>query len=187
MNIYANPTDFKNMKKLFGHNDDVEPLLSFLNSILGLKEDREIKKLTTIHEEIAADSIFILCMSGCGIPSIIKMKAAHGYSSPKRDTDLFLLESYVFRQKPMTTVMINKNIESSNSFGTVSYHEGISEDSPENTSFVFIELSKFLKKESELITTQDEWVYFFKNCHNIYSPPSNSSEELLKAYELMKI
>lgn len=50
--------------------------------------------------------------------------------------------------------------------------------------FNFIELLKFDKKEDELTTIIDQWVYFIKNAENLNVVPANVRDEGLKsAYE----
>ncbi|TAE38728.1 MAG: hypothetical protein EAY66_03435, partial [Sphingobacteriales bacterium] len=50
--------------------------------------------------------------------------------------------------------------------------------------FNFIELPKFNKKESELESIIDQWVYFIKNAENLHVIPENLKDEGLKfAYE----
>jgi hypothetical protein len=46
--------------------------------------------------------------------------------------------------------------------------------------FNFIELPKFNKRESELESIIDQWVYFIKNAENLHVIPENVKDEGLK-------
>jgi predicted transposase/invertase (TIGR01784 family) len=49
-----------------------------------------------------------------------------------------------------------------------------------DVKYFFIELTKFDKKEDELVTMVDKWTYFIKNAHNLHVIPSNVDDEGLK-------
>jgi predicted transposase/invertase (TIGR01784 family) len=53
-----------------------------------------------------------------------------------------------------------------------------------NKTYAFIQLTKFKKKESELVTLVDKWTYFLKNARKLKLVPDNTDDEGLKeAYE----
>ncbi|MEM7175289.1 MAG: Rpn family recombination-promoting nuclease/putative transposase [Chlamydiota bacterium] len=73
----------------------------------------------------------------------------------------------------------------------ISYHRTLDVDTYESDledlSYVFIELPKFTKKEDELTTIQDKWIYFFKNWSKAREVPSQVNEpELVEAYKTME-
>jgi predicted transposase/invertase (TIGR01784 family) len=52
--------------------------------------------------------------------------------------------------------------------------------------FCFIELTKFTKTESELLTVADKWIYFLKNAKNLKIMPANVVEkEIQEAYNIL--
>ncbi len=70
----------------------------------------------------------------------------------------------------------------------ISRHKIIDTETVENfikdIEFNFIELPKFNKKETELETIIDQWVYFIKNAEDLEVIPENVKDEgLKKAYE----
>ena len=70
----------------------------------------------------------------------------------------------------------------------ISRHKILDIETSENfisdVEFNFIELPKFTKKESELTTVMDQWVYFIKNAENLEVIPESVEDEGLKnAYE----
>ena len=73
----------------------------------------------------------------------------------------------------------------------VSYHKTLDlkthENDLEDLSYVFIELPKFKKTEQDLDTTQDKWIYFFKNWSKSNEVPKGVDEpELIEAYKAME-
>ena len=74
---------------------------------------------------------------------------------------------------------------------TVSYHQTLdrhtNDHDLQDLSYVFIELPKFDKKEEDLVTVQDKWIYFFKNWdHSLAIPSSVYEKELIEAYHSME-
>jgi predicted transposase/invertase (TIGR01784 family) len=65
-----------------------------------------------------------------------------------------------------------------------STHQTMDTETGENllkdVKYFFIELKKFDKKETELVTMVDKWTYFIKNAQNLDVIPSNVDDEGLK-------
>src|SRR3990167_2848108 len=203
---YLDPTNDVAFKKLFGSEGHESLLISFLNAILELKGDEEIKKIqllpkdqapmikeakTTILDVKCTDAIgnqYIVEMQNKKVPAFVKrvqLYAAHSYLS-----QFSAGEDYV-SLKPVILLCIANHILFTNKSRTVSYHQTLDKHTNDHDlqdlSYVFIELPKFDKKEKDLITVQDKWIYFFKNWdHSLEIPSSVSEKELIEAYRSME-
>lgn len=54
----------------------------------------------------------------------------------------------------------------------------------DDIELIFIELPKFTKKEEELNSIQDKWLYFIKNAGSMEYVPKNLNDEIEKAYQM---
>ena len=80
------------------------------------------------------------------------------------------------------------NFNNSKGLSYVSKHLTIEEETGENVlngiKYAFIQLTKFKKKESELVTPTDKWTYFIKNAESLKVIPSFVDEEgLMTAFQ----
>ncbi len=203
---YLNPTNDVAFRKLFGVKEHKSLLISFLNSILGLEGERRIKAVELLPKDqvplIKEAKLTILdvkCTDERNMQYIVEMQNKRVPAFIKR-TQFYVAHSYV-TQFPAGTDYINlspvillalANYELfPNKEGVISYHRTLDVDTLEHDlkdmSYVFVELPKFHKKESELATVQDKWLYFFKNWHNTKEVPQNVKErELIEAYRSME-
>ena len=53
-------------------------------------------------------------------------------------------------------------------------------------SYAFIELPKFNKKEEELETVEDYWIYTMKEATHLKEAPKDAPEEVKRAYEILE-
>ena len=56
----------------------------------------------------------------------------------------------------------------------------------QDMSYVFVDLTRFRKKETELDTLQDKWIYFLKNWQGNEVPHSIQEQELIEAYHVIE-
>ncbi len=71
-----------------------------------------------------------------------------------------------------------------NGFTLLKTQKIFNENYIKDIEFNFIELPKFNKKENELESVIDQWVYFIKNSENLHVIPENLKDKGLKfAYE----
>ena len=115
-------------------------------------------------------------------------------------TQFYVAHSYVtqlpsgseyFELKPVVFLVLANHKLFPNKEKAISYHKTLDvetmEHDLEDLSYVFIELPKFTKKEAELKSVKDKWLYFFKNWHDTNEVPSNIEEkELIEAYRSME-
>ncbi len=202
---YINPlTDF-GFKKLFGTEPNKDLLIDFLNQIL---PDRKIKDLTYSSgekqglTELDRKAIFDLyCIGDKGERFIVEMqKAKQNYF---KDRSVFYASFPIQKQgkknkwdyklDPVYSVGIldfifddHKNekdllhiVELKNQRCEVFY---------DKLKFVYIELPKFKKKESEIETHFDKWMYVFTHLSQLQKRPKKLQERVFaKLFEAAEI
>jgi len=202
---YINPlTDF-GFKKLFGTEPNKLLLIDFLNQIL---PDRKIKDLSYSSNEklglteIDRKAIFDLyCIGDQGERFIVEMqKAKQNYF---KDRSVFYASfpiqeqgkknTWDYQLDPVYSVGIldfifddHKNekemlhvVELKNQRGEVFY---------DKLKFVYLELPKFKKKEEELETHFDKWMYIFTHLSHLQNRPKKLQERVFaKLFEAAEI
>lgn len=197
--------DIKNdiaFRKIFGNENRKEVLISFLNAVLMLDNDRKIITVdiltpyqlpalkggkVTIVDVKAKDQNnknYIVEMQVAevdGFDKRVLYYASKSYSSQINRGDLYeKLNPTFFIGILDFTVTSNANYISRHKILDIETSENFISD----VEFNFIELPKFTKKESELTTVMDQWVYFIKNAENLEVIPESVEDEGLKnAYE----
>ena len=197
--------DIKNdiaFRKIFGNENRKEVLISFLNAVLLLENDKKIISVdiltpyqlpvlkggkVTIVDVKAKDQSgknYIIEMQVAevdGFDKRVLYYASKSYSSQIDRGDLYeklnptffigILDFEVTQNKDYLTRHKIIDIETGENFIT-------------DIEFNFIELPKFNKKETELMTVIDQWVYFIKNAEDLEVIPESVKDEGLKsAYE----
>ena len=197
--------DIKNdvaFRKIFGNENRKEVLISFLNAVLLLEKDKKIisveilnpyqlpvlkgGKVTIVDVKAKdqSDKNYIVEMQVAevdGFDKRVLYYASKSYSSQIDRGDLY--------EKLNPTFFIGiLDFEVTQNKDYISRHKIIDAETGENyikdIEFNFIELPKFKKKETELITVIDQWVYFIKNAEDLTVIPDNITDDGLKsAYE----
>ena len=206
MSRYLDPTNDVSFRKLFGVEEHKSLLISFLNSILNLKGDRKIKEVKLLPKDQApllketkSSILDVKCTDERNIQYIVEMQNKKVPGFVKR-TQFYVAHSYVtqlpsgseyFLLKPVVFLVLANHKLFPSKEKVISYHKTLDvetlEHDLEDLSYVFIELPKFKKKEEELETLQDKWLYFFKNWSDTKEVPSKVEEkELIEAYRSME-
>ncbi len=197
--------DIKNdiaFRKIFGNENRKEVLISFLNAVLLLENDKKIVSvdiltpyqlpalkggkvtIVDVKAKDQSDKNYIVEMQVAevdGFDKRVLYYASKSYSSQINRGDLY--------EKLNPTFFIGiLDFEVTQNKDYISRHRIIDTDTGENfikdIEFNFIELPKFNKKESELKTVIDQWVYFIKNAEDLEIIPESVKDEGLKnAYE----
>jgi predicted transposase/invertase (TIGR01784 family) len=210
MGRYINPfTDF-GFKKLFGEEANKKLLISFLNDILPISKkivDLSFKKNEQQGDiAISRKAVYdIFCEDESGSQFIVEMQNAKQlyfkdraifYSTfPIRDAakqgdwDFKLnpvycvgLLGFEFDNKAVLSIKEDEEIvEEENEY----YHRVQLKDHKnrvfyEKLNFVFVELPKFKKKENELISHCEKWLYFLKNLDSFENIPEILKEEIFE-------
>ncbi|MEN8236465.1 MAG: Rpn family recombination-promoting nuclease/putative transposase [Pseudomonadota bacterium] len=206
-NRYLNPTNDISFKKLFGTEDHKNLLISFLNSMLGLKGKRCIQDVKLIPQELSPlfgdgkrSILDVQCTDATGTHYIVEMQNDYTPDFVKR-TQMYTSHTYVsqlgkgtkqIELSPVILLAITNYTVFPKKKQPISYHKMLDVETLENDltdiSYVFIDLSKFHKKDAnELETLVDKWMYFFKYWEKSKSPPKTITEpELIEAYDTME-
>ena len=190
---YINPyTDF-GFKKLFGTELNKDLLISFLNALLDGKKD-EIKDVKYLNSELLGDgygdrrAVFdVYCMTEGGGRFIVEMQKAEQayfkdrsvyYSSfaireqaPKGPWDYHLEDVY-------TVGLLNFTFPDDEYPADSYVHEVKLKDNEDNhifydkLTFIYLEMPKFTKTESELVTMFDKWMFALRNLYRLMERPA---------------
>ena len=190
---YINPyTDF-GFKKLFGTELNKDLLISFLNALLDGKKD-EIMDVKYLYSELLGDgygdrrAVFdVYCMTEGGGRFIVEMQKAEQayfkdrsvyYSSfaireqaPKGPWDYHLEDVY-------TVGLLNFTFPDDEYPADSYVHEVKLKDNEDNhifydkLTFIYLEMPKFTKTESELVTMFDKWMFALRNLYRLMERPA---------------
>ncbi len=189
-------------RKIFGNENRKEVLISFLNAVLLLENDKKIVSvdiltpyqlpalkggkvtIVDVKAKDQNDKNYIVEMQVAevdGFDKRVLYYASKSYSSQIERGDLY--------EKLNPTFFIGiLDFKITQNTGYLSRHKIVDIETGENLisdiEFNFIELPKFTKQEHELTTIIDQWVYFLKNAENLNVIPEGVNDEGLKsAYE----
>lgn len=190
---YINPhTDF-GFKRLFGSEFNKELLISFLNAMF--RGEQTVKDVTYLNSEQLADRIDerravfdVYCESDSGEKFIVEMQNLYHdfYFSPfyiyekvrRLYGDDFKLNSvYVIG-------LLNFNFAEGLQDARRWHHEvklmevETKEVFYDKLTYLYVEIPKFDKKESELLTMYDKWMYVLKNLSSLMSRPMALQERV---------
>ena len=201
---FADPKSDIAFKKIFENESKKEILISFLNAVLDLKGEKEIKEVRILDphqppviKDMKGTIVDVKVKDARGITFIVEMQveaspffdrrllyyASHAYVSqigagedyPRLnqvifigilDFEMFEGDDYLTRHLILNTKTLKQEIK--------------------DMEFNFIELPKFDKKENDLKTITDKWIYFLKNADNLKIIPKTleSTEEIVEAFEI---
>lgn len=189
-------TDFA-FKKIFGTEANKDLLISFLNSLLDLHGDDEITDLTQINTEQLSDSpsdrraVFdVNCQTAKGERFVVEMQKAKQdnfrdravyYSSfPIREQGI-KGSGWDYTLSPIYVVgILNFVMDENKKSDKVVTRALIKDDDNEvfsnKLNFIFLEMPKFRKKEDELKTLFDKWLFVIKNLYKLTQKPKALSE-----------
>ncbi|MBW8049684.1 MAG: Rpn family recombination-promoting nuclease/putative transposase [Cytophagales bacterium] len=201
--------DVKNdvaFRKIFGSENKKEILISFLNAVLKLKNERKIKNIDILNpfqapkiKGFKETIIDIRAKDRRGVSFIIEMQVAEKlgfdkrvqfYISKEYSSQIIKGDLYPKLNQVVFIGILDFNYFSGNNYLT--QHLILNTDTLKqelkDLEFNFIELPKFNKKEKELSGLIDKWVYFVKNAENLEIRPDNIKDKGLEdAYELAEM
>ena len=189
---YINPrTDF-GFKRLFGSEFNKELLISFLNAIFMGEQD--VKDVTYINSEQLGDrvdarrAIFdVYCENQKGDKFIVEMQNV--YQEFFKDRTIYYSTfpireqarrggDWDFHLSPVYTIgLLNFNFAEGLDEARHWHHEvklmevETKKVFYDKLTYVYIEIPKFNKRESELVTMYDKWMYILKNLSVLMERP----------------
>ena len=199
-------TDFA-FKKLFGTEVNKDLLISFLNALLhGREEIREITYLNTEHlgtQEYDRRAVFdVYCKNEKGEYFLVEMQK--GEQQFFKDRSIYYSTFAIREQAPRgewnyglkgiyTIGILNFCFENTD---PSYYHEVKLLDTKtkevfyDKLTFIYLEMPKFTKTESELETLFDKWLYVIRNLASLMERPRALQEKvfqhLFEAAEIAK-
>lgn len=191
---FANPCIDVAFKRIFGSEERKEITISFLNAVLECPEHAQIMDLEFRNTEQKGiilskkDNILdVLCTDQRGKKYIIEMQVGAVKEFEKRIV-FYAAKNYAMQldatqlyQKlnPVIAVSILDFTLFPEKKAYTSIHQILDKKTYEHDlhelSFAFIELPKFTKQETELITPVDKWIYFLKHISHLNAIPAELS------------
>ena len=201
---FANPTNDIAFKKIFGDSHKTEILISFLNAVLGFKENKVIKHVTLASpyqvpkiEALKETILDIKAINQDNEHFIIEMQKKDLADFAKR-TLYYTSKAYVEQldkgahygtlKKVYFIGILNFDMFTSQNY--VSRHLILNKETLtadlDDFEFTFLELNKFNKKLTELETTLDKWIYFLKYAKDLTLIPKEFKdiEEFKQAFQV---
>ena len=206
LNRYLNPRNDVAFRKLFGTEDNKDVLIRFLNTILELNDQTLIEDVDFINPwqapriDGAKQSIVdVLVKDKRGIRYIVEMQVCRTADFTKR-AQYYTAKTYVDQMRAghgyrglnsVFFIAIADHILFSKKAAYKSLHLMCDQSTGENDlkdfRFTFIELPKFTKQAHELLTFEDQWLYFLKHAEEISDVPSSVNDSVLqKAYHAIE-
>jgi predicted transposase/invertase (TIGR01784 family) len=197
--------DVKNdvaFRKIFGNENRKEVLISFLNAVLLLQENHKIVNVYILTPyqlpNLKGGKVTIVDVKAKdqnGKTYIVEMQVAEVdgfdkrvlyYASKSYSAQIERGDQYENLNPTYFIGILDFEVTKNPSY--INRHKVIDLETNENyikdIEFNFIELPKFNKKENELESIIDQWVYFIKNAENLHVIPENLKDKGLQfAYE----
>ncbi|MDQ1351843.1 MAG: Rpn family recombination-promoting nuclease/putative transposase [Acidobacteriota bacterium] len=203
---YINPyTDF-GFKKLFGEEASKDLLIDFLNQLLPAEHTitnltfrnpeqlgavaAEQKAIVDIHCENEKGDQFIVEMQKAKI-KFFKDRAVFYTTFPIREQAE--KGDWDFKLKPVYCVALldfefDDHRAQKNHLTHVQLKDQYCQTFYDKLTYIFIEMPRFTKKESQLENHFDKWLYFLKHLESIESIPEILNEQVfLKGFEIAQI
>ena len=182
---FADPTNDLAFKKVFGDENHKDILISFLNSILGFRDGKEIADVSLANPyqvpkipDLKETILDIKAVNKNGDSFIVEMqkkdlgdftKRSLYYTSKAYVSQLPKGNDYSVLKKVYFIGILNFNIFENENY--ISRHLIINQETNtqdlKDFEFSFIELPKFEKCLSALDSTLDKWIYFLKNASDL--------------------
>ena len=189
---YINPhTDF-GFKRLFGSECNTELLISFLSTIFHGKQN--IQKVTYINSESRPGFFVVRCENDKGEKFIVEMQNV--YQEFFKDRTIYYSTfpireqaqrggDWDFHLNPVYTIgLLNFNFADGLENAKRWHHEvklmevDTHEVFYDKLTYIYVEIPKFDKKESELESMYDKWMYVLKNLSNLMQRPAALQERV---------
>ena len=200
---FVTPKNDVAFKKIFGSEEKTEILIGFLNAVLGLTGDKEIKQVNLLNpyqtpklESLKMTILDIRAVDKRNITYIIEMQIEHVAGALKRFT-YYTTKAYSSQIErgedyPKLNQVIFIGIFDFNLFEKntdyLSRHQILNvktyQQELKDLEFTFIELPKFKQTADEVQSLLEKWIYFIKHAEDLEVIPNHVDDSALKtAYE----
>ncbi len=195
---FADPKNDVAFRKIFGNEAKKGILISFLNSILNLEQERKIIDLEFRNtfqlpriSGLKSSIIDVNVKDQSGTTYIVEMqlsevsgfdKRVQYYVSKEYSSQIEKGEEYSKLTPVVFIGILEFEYFKGNNYLTrhVILNIETLENELKDINFNFIELPKFKKELNECITLTDKWIYFIQNAENLDVIPPNVDDEGLK-------
>ena len=197
--------DIKNdvaFRKIFGNQNKMEIIISFLNAVLGLSKGKRIKWVAFENpyqlpntKGLKSSILDVRVTDERDISYIVEMQIEYPDGFDKR-VQYYTAKQYSSQintgdEYPKLNQVIFIGILDFDFFEGKDYltkhliiNKNTGKQELKDLEFNFIELTKFTKKLKDIKTLVDKWIYFIKNAKNLEVIPANIKDTGLKhAYE----
>jgi len=178
---FLNPCNDVAFKRIFGSEEHKRITISFLNSILEYTGEQAIKSIEFLNNEQLPQMIDkkdnvldVCCTDQVGNRYIVEIQVGSVERFDKRMVfygaktySMQLIKGRPYSElMPVVTLAIVNFTMFSKKKSYKSIHHILDTKTHEHDikelTFAFVELKKFKKKEHELVTDEDKWIYFMK-------------------------
>ena len=197
---YIKPTTDFGFKKLFGTELNKDLLISFLNALFeGEKEISDVryldKEFLGAHREDRRAILDIYCEDVNGEKFIVEMQNVYQqfyadrsiYYSTFPIQEQAIRGDWSFELQRVYTIGILNFVFPDKRKADERYHRKImlmdvktKEVFSDKLTYIYLELPKFQKEETELETMFDKWMYVLKNLSNLMSRPTSLQERIFE-------
>ena len=181
---YINPlTDF-GFKRLFGSEINKELLISFLNAIF--HGEQIIQDVTYVDSEptgirtVASCALFeVCCQNDKGEKFIVEMHNVYHdfFKRHTKEINFHISHAYIVG---LLNFNFAEGLENAQNWhNEVKLMEvATNEEFYNKLTYIYIEIPKFNKKETELVTMYDKWMYVLKNLSRLMQRPVALQERI---------
>jgi len=198
---YINPFTDYGFKKIFGDEENTELLESLINDILGLEGEDRIKKITFKNGELLPDSpsdrkaIFdLLCEDKKGSIFIVELQKV--YQEHFQSRALYYTSFPI--QEQGTRGAWDFSLTPVYFIGLLNFEVNRFKDSPEflhhgkimdiktktimydKLNMIYVEIPKLKKKEEELNSHLEWWLYVFQNLNHLQDIPKSLRGDVIE-------
>ena len=201
--IYVNPhTDF-GFKRLFGSEINKDLLISFLNALF--RGEQHVTDITYLNSEQLGDradarrAVFdVFCQNEKGEKFIVEMQNV--YQEFFKDRTIYY-STFPIREQARRGTEWDFELKSVYTIGLLNFNfaDGLDDAKRwhhevklmdvetkevfyDKLTYVYVEIPKFNKKESELETMYDKWMFVLKNLSRLMSRPAALQERIFTKF-----
>ena len=201
--VYVNPhTDF-GFKRLFGSEINKDLLISFLNALF--RGEQHVTDITYLNSEQLGDradarrAVFdVFCQNEKGEKFIVEMQNV--YQEFFKDRTIYY-STFPIREQARRGTEWDFELKSVYTIGLLNFNfaDGLDDAKRwhhevklmdvetkevfyDKLTYVYVEIPKFNKKESELETMYDKWMFVLKNLSRLMSRPAALQERIFTRF-----
>ena len=186
---FVDPKSNIAFKKIFGNDNHKDILISFLNAVLDLQGDRAIADITILDPYQAPKiaglketMLDVRAHTQAGVTFIVEMQVEKQVYFDKRAL-YYASKAYVAQiAKAVDYPKLNQVIF----IGILIFETQTKQQTMQDLEFNFIELPKFQKREQELTSVLEQWIYFIKYAEDLKIIPESltATPEIVAAFEV---